>query len=163
MPADAPLIIAWLNVPTAWLFVGAGLSLATIGLVSLLRSRWRYVKAWKKCALLSLWVHVLLAYGATVVQIASGGLVIGPGEGFGPPIQVALVTTEITPLNEVSSLVVEEPLAETEPAAPALVEAKDDVPEDESPTAEEPSIEAPDLLPKPEPAPEPAKVEPEAT
>jgi hypothetical protein len=169
MPADAPLLFAWLNVPTAWLFVGAGLALATIGLVSLLRSRWRYVKAWKKCALLSLWVHILLAYGATVVQIASGGLGIGPGEGFGPPIQVALVTTEITPLNEVSALVVEESPAETEPVAPELVEAEDDVPEEESPTTEEsstdaepPSIEAPDLLREPVPTPEPAKVEAEA-
>jgi len=168
MPADAPLIFAWLNVPMAWLFVGALLSLATIGLVSLLRTRWRYVKAWKKCALLSLWVHVLLAYGATIVQIASGGLGVGPGEGFGPPIEVALVTTEITPLNEVSSLIVEEAPAETEPAAPELAEAEDDVPEDEPPADEEPAevdsppMEAPELLPEPEAAPEPVAVEPAA-
>src|SRR5829696_1119751 len=108
MSAAAPLVIvAWLNVPMAWLFVGSGLGLATILLISLLRTRWRLVKAWKKCALLSLWVHILLAYVATVVQIASGG--IGPGEGYGPPIQVALVSAEITPLNEVSTIAAIEP------------------------------------------------------
>ena len=119
------VIVAWLNVPMAWLFVGAGLALATIGLVSLLRTRWRYVKPWKKCALLSLWVHILLAYVATVVQVASSGLGMGPGHGPGPPIEVALVTTEITPLDEVSALVVEEP-AEAEAAGAEETESAAD-------------------------------------
>ena len=57
---------------------------------SLLRTRWRQVKPWKKCALLSLWVHVLLACLATVVQIAVGGPGIRPGRRPGPPIRVAL-------------------------------------------------------------------------
>src|SRR5687767_9041241 len=105
-------LAAWLDIPTGWFFVGAGLALATIVLVSLLRTRWRFVKPWKKCALLSLWVHVLLAYLATVVEIASGGLGYGPGEGpgdgEGPPIQVAILSlAEITPLIEVTEVIAE--------------------------------------------------------
>src|SRR5688500_4860854 len=125
--AALPSIAAWLNVPIGWLFVGSALALATIGLVSLLRTRWRYVKPWKKCALLSLWVHILLAYVATVIQVASATLGLGPGEGPGPPIEVALVSTEITPLDEVSSLELDEPPAPVA-AEPKSVEAADDPP-----------------------------------
>jgi hypothetical protein len=153
-------IAAWLNVPMGWLFVGSGLALATIGLMSLLRTRWRYVKPWKKCALLSFWVHVLLAYAATVVQIASSGLGLGPGHGPGPPIQVALVSTEITPLEEISALVVEEPpaeeqTAEAEEPKPEEEELQAEEPEvaEESPSAEPPqALDAPDLLSEPTPA-----------
>jgi hypothetical protein len=165
--AELPFVTAWLNVPTAWLLVGSGLGLATVGLVSLLRTRWRYVKAWKKCALLSLWVHVLLAYAATVVQIASGG--IGPGEGYGPPIQVALLSTEITPLNEVSVAEPVDPPTKTAPAEMKQPEAADEQPEaadpelaEAKPQAESEPLEAPDLLPKPEPlVAEPLKAAPE--
>ena len=161
-----PVITAWLNVPTAWLFVGSGLGLATILLVSLLRTRWRYVKAWKKCALLSLWVHVLLAYAATVVQIASGG--IGPGEGYGPPIQVALLSTEITPLNEVSVAEPVDPTTQTAQAEIEQPEAAGDDPEiadpeiaEAKPQAESTPLEAPELLPEPEPViAEPLEAEP---
>ncbi|HEX6960827.1 MAG TPA: hypothetical protein VF175_03095 [Lacipirellula sp.] len=157
MTAATPLLpLAWLNAPITWLLVGVGLSLATIGLVSLLRTRWRYVKAWKKCALLSFWVHVLLAYVATVIQVASAGLGVGPGEGPGPPIEVALVTTEITPLDEVSSLVVEEPAADAasesrEEAKPVAGEpATDDEAAEAPPTETAAPLEAPELLAEPE-------------
>jgi hypothetical protein len=155
LAATPPTIAAWLNVPMGWLFVGAGLALATIGLISMLRTRWRFVKPWKKCALLSLWVHILLAYVATVIQVASGTLGLGPGDGPGPPIEVALVTTEITPLDEVSSVHVEEPPTPSEPE-PAPPDAGDDEPEPEAePPAEEETtnLEPPDLLASPEPAP----------
>jgi hypothetical protein len=155
LAAASQTIVAWLHVPIGWLLVGVGLSLATIGLISLLRTKWRYVKPWKKCALLSLWVHILLAYVATVIQVASGTLGLGPGDGPGPPIEVALVTTEITPMEEVSALDVEEPPRPiTEEPKP--LEAADDEPEPE-PDADEPStpdpasLEAPNLLASPDP------------
>ena len=137
-----------------WLFVGVGLSLVTIGLVSLLRTRWRYVKAWKKCALLSFWVHVLLAYVATVIQVASAGLGMGPGEGPGPPIEVALVTTEITPLEEVSSLVIEQTVEET--AEEAESEGREEAnPVESEPAAEDEAVsEPPSEAPAPLEAPE---------
>jgi hypothetical protein len=98
---------AWLDVPTPWLLLGITLGAATIVLVSLLQTRWRQAKPWKKCALLSLWVHILFAYVATVVQIASNSLGFGPGRGLGygagPPIQVAVLSAaEITPLSPVT-------------------------------------------------------------
>jgi hypothetical protein len=98
---------AWLDIPTPWLLLGITLGAATIALVSLLQTRWRQAKPWKKCALLSLWVHILFAYMATVVQIASNGLGFGPGRGpgygAGPPIQVAILSeAEIIPLSPVT-------------------------------------------------------------
>jgi outer membrane biosynthesis protein TonB len=168
-------LAAWLDIPTGWFFVGAGLALATIVLVSLLRTRWRLVKPWKKCALLSLWVHVLLAYLATVVEIASGGLGYGPskgpGYGVGPPIQVAILSSaEITPLVDVTEVIDVEPAADqdTDLAKAMALEPPDladDVEESEPADATEataPSLDAPDLLPEPAPA-KPAEPEPAET
>jgi len=143
-----PFVVAWLDMPTAWYFVGAGLSLATIGLISLLRTRWRQVRAWKKCALLSLWVHILLAYLATVLRIVSGPGA-GPGYGPGPPIHVALLSAEeIVPLAVMNEAEEEAP---PEEAPDELIDAK--------PQAE--AFEAPDLLPEPEAAapPEPETID----
>ena len=64
---------------TTWVVIWSVLAAATVAIVVLMRTRWREVKPWKKCALLSLWVHVLLACLATNVRIGVGGPGIGPG------------------------------------------------------------------------------------
>jgi hypothetical protein len=162
MIAAAPLLLlAWFDILTGWLLVGVGLALATIVLASLLRTRWRQAKPWKKCALLSLWVHLLLAYLATVVQIASHRLGYGPGYGpgfgQGPPIQVALLSeTEITPMAPV--VIVAEQSAEAaddeqaaleENAGEVNVEGEESEPAKETGNA----LEAPELLTELAPAP----------
>jgi hypothetical protein len=111
------------------------------------------------------------------VQIASRGPGIGPGDGPGPPIEVALVTTEITPLDEVSAAVVEEESEEAE-AEPELeekperqlqepTESADDIkepaapePVTDKPPAQVDPFDAPDLLPTPAPIAPPAVAEP---
>src|SRR5262245_44755545 len=86
------LPIAWIPGVTTWIVVWSALAAATAAIVVLMRSRWRDVKPWKKCALLSLWVHVLLACLAANIRIGvgtSGGPGVGPGEGG--PIRVAVI------------------------------------------------------------------------
>jgi hypothetical protein len=159
-------LAAWLEIPTGWLIVGISLALATIVLVSLLRTRWRSVKPWKKCALLSLWVHILLAYLATVVELA-GKLGYGPGGAVGPPIEVAILSSaEITPLAVVTEVAAAEAAADElpEPTQAMALEPPDladDVEKSppldsaEAPASEESPapLEAPDLLPELPPTP----------
>ncbi len=88
MPA---LFAFWNRLPimgwwALWLVLGA----ATVALVVMLRTRWKEMRPLKKCAILSLWVHGLLACVATMVQIFSGSPGIGPGE----PIRVTLLSVE---------------------------------------------------------------------
>ena len=66
------------------------LAAITVALVVLLRTRWKEMRPLRKCALLSLWVHVVLACLATMVRIFSGSPGLGPDE----PIRVAVVTFE---------------------------------------------------------------------
>jgi hypothetical protein len=80
-------LFGWIPSATAWLVVWGVLAATTVVLVLLLRTRFRNVKAWKKCALLSAWVHVLLACLATNVRIGVGG----SSAGLGGPIRVAIV------------------------------------------------------------------------
>lgn len=87
---SAPL--AWLPLGwNRWLLVWLVLAAVTAGLLVLLRTRWRTVSSWKKCALLSLWLHVLLAILATSVHMFSGA----PGEGPDQPIRVAMLPAEL--------------------------------------------------------------------
>jgi hypothetical protein len=73
-----------------WWIVWALLGMATIGLVVLLRTHWQGMRPLKKCAILSLWVHVLLACLAAMVQIFSGS----PGIGHQQPIRVVVLPME---------------------------------------------------------------------
>src|SRR5215813_2640949 len=84
-----PTLAAWFA-PTAWAVLWIALAVGTIVLIALIRTRWSGVKPWKKCALLSLWVHVLLACLAATIRIAGHrGPGIGPGSGG--PIRVAFI------------------------------------------------------------------------
>jgi outer membrane biosynthesis protein TonB len=114
---------------SAWWLVSIFLGGATVGLVWLLRTRWNWLGPLKKCAILSLWVHIVLACLTSMVHIFSGSPGLGPEE----PIRVALVS-------------VEEPAPETpsEPeVAPDWLRPK------------EPSLVAPELEPLPERTSEP--------
>ena len=51
----------WGLTTTTWLVLWSILATLTVLLVVLLRTRWSQARPWRKCAILSLWVHVLLA------------------------------------------------------------------------------------------------------
>ena len=122
-----PLLAIWGLTSTTWLILWCVLAALTILLLVLLRTKWSKARPWRKCGILSLWVHVLLACAATTVCIVTGA----PELGNESPIRVAVVTAsaeteeteleeEITPDWELSA---EPPLVapEVEPLeAPAL-------------------------------------------
>ena len=118
-------LAALLDLPTTWIVIWIGLLTTTVAIVWLLRTRLSHIKPWQKCAVLSLWVHVLLACLTAAVRIAVGSADGGPG--YGPPIQVALLGEEIgaiatsddltpTPIDEAAldqALITEEAEAES--------------------------------------------------
>jgi len=63
------MIDFFLNLPLAWTIVWVGLAALTIALFVLMRTRWGQSKPLRKCAVLSLFAHVLLACVATSVKI----------------------------------------------------------------------------------------------
>jgi outer membrane biosynthesis protein TonB len=133
--ASAPLAY-WL----VWLS-SLGLSIA---LVVLLRTRWGQSRPLHKCAVLSLLVHLLLAWVAMTVRIVAGGG--DGGDGLGPSIRVRVVE------DPNDGPVVAEVSADRPPeAAPPLLE----------PPAEEVAPPVDDVQAKvSEPVDEPAAVEP---
>ncbi len=84
----APLAI-WGLTSTYWLILWCVLASLTVLLLVLLRTKWSKARPWRKCAILSLWVHVLLACAATTVCTVAGA----PESGDEKPIRVAVVTT----------------------------------------------------------------------
>lgn len=163
------LLAYWGLTSTTWLVLWAVLATLTVLLVILLRTRWSQAKPWRKCAILSLWVHVLLGCMATTVRIVTGAPELGNDE----PIRVAVTevaipaeaepTEEITPEWEQPS---EPPLMmpEVEPAEPPPappVEELEPLPEPE-PVEPAPPLDAPALLETPTPETSP-KEEPKPT
>jgi hypothetical protein len=140
--------LAWIPSATAWLVIWGVLAATTVVLVLLLRTRFREVKAWKKCALLSAWVHVLLACLATNVRIGSASA------GSGGPIRVAIVNvapTASTPAT--SATIIETPVSRDAQATPEA--EREEVPpelEIKTKTAEAPA--EPEAAPEPGMAPE---------
>ena len=82
------------------------LGVLTVVLVVLLRTRWTKAKPWRRYAALSLWVHVLLAFGAMTVRIVTGP----PSSGDGETIRVAVLPTPV----QQEEAAEEEPLEEWE-------------------------------------------------
>lgn len=145
MAAASTPLLAWIPGFTTWLTIWVVLAVATVVLVVLLRTRWREAKTWKKCALLSLWVHVLLACLAANVRIGVGGPGMGPGSGG--PIRVAIVSVPPTVIAaEVSVGAAPETAPESvaEPEAES-VEAKPEaeIAESPAPAAEPRPVETP--------------------
>ncbi|QDS99926.1 prenyltransferase/squalene oxidase repeat-containing protein [Adhaeretor mobilis] len=164
---------------TIWMALWVVLGAITVTLVVLFRTRWRDVRAWKKCAVLSLWVHVLLACFAMMIRIVSGSAGLGPEESIRIAVAIETITEpaevvpeesdpEVPPLEESADppLVApdEIPLPEeiTEPAESALDETIEKViketveqtAEASTPPSPAPPLESPQLLAPPEPAPE---------
>lgn len=159
-----PLLAYWGLTSSAWLVLWTVLSVLTVLLIVLMRTRWAQAKPWRRCAILSLWVHVLLGCVATTVRVVSGA----PELGNDQPIRVAVTTVaapeeETEPIEEITpeweqpsepEMIAPdvEPL-EAPPAPP--VEELQPLPEPE-PTEPAPPLEAPLLLEAPAPEPEPA-------
>jgi hypothetical protein len=166
----APL--AWMPGRVLWLAAWAALAAATVAIVWLMRTRWREVRPWKKCAILSLWVHVLLALLATTVRIAAG--VPGAGRDDDGPIRVALISVDSSALDDVAPPPEAErwpdPAAEPAPSIEPSGESEEPgdqaeltptavAPEDSSATA--PLIPFEELKPLPPLAPDVAMAAPE--
>ncbi len=156
LPNLTPLAY-WGLSSTAWIALWSVLATLTVVLIVLLRTRWSQAKPWRKCAILSLWVHVLLGCVATTVRIVTGA----PELGSDTPIRVAVMQVvenepaepieEVTPEWEQPAdppLIAPEldPL-EAPPAEP--VEELEPMPESELPDPA-PPFEAPSLLEAPE-------------
>ncbi|MBN1590956.1 MAG: hypothetical protein JW888_15690 [Pirellulales bacterium] len=78
------------------LFLGllwAGLAALSITLLVLIRTRWGQSRPLRKCLVLSLLAHLLLAGYATTVQIWS----LGPRPGAEPTMRISLADNDVTP------------------------------------------------------------------
>jgi hypothetical protein len=75
------------SMPPVYLLLWAGSLTLSIVLVALLRTRWGQSRPLHKCAVLSLLVHLMLAWAAMTVRMVAGD---GRGDS-GPPIRVRIV------------------------------------------------------------------------
>ncbi len=167
--AIQPMLAIWGLSAVTWLVMWSILAGVTVLLLIVLRTRWSRAKPWRKYAILSLWVHVLLACAAMTVKIVAGA----PEAGSDQPIRVAVlpitlpkqqekVEQELTPEWEQpddSPLIAPE-LSPPEPPEPAPTDpgpdtaAMDDIvdhQEPETPLPPAPPLEAPSLMPVAEP------------
>ena len=85
--AHGLILAAWGLPAFTWMVMWLVLATLTIVLLFLLRTRWSRSKPWRRYAILSLWVHVLLACATMTVRIVTGA----PDSGEGETIRVAVV------------------------------------------------------------------------
>jgi outer membrane biosynthesis protein TonB len=169
------LLASWGLPTTTWLVMWSVLAALTVLLLVVLRTRWSKAKPWRRYAVLSLWVHVLLACGAMTVRIVTGA----PDAGEGEPIRVAvlpmvveeeqtpqdelipdweqpsdppLVAPDLTPL-EAPPL---EPAEQLEPGPDVAAIEQVTETTSETPPTPAPPLDAPPLLAAPEPKESPA-------
>lgn len=160
MPCTPQILLASWGLPTgAWVALWSALLTLTVLLLVLLRTRWSKAKPWRRYAILSLWVHVLLACGAMTVRIVAGP----PNDGDGEIVYVTVLPAsimetveatpeEITPEPEQADetpLVAPE-LAPAEATETKPVESAAETPSD-APAKPVPDFEAPSLMPVPAP------------
>ena len=155
-----PTLAAWWGLTsTTWLALWSVLAAMTVLLIVLLRTRWSQAKPWRKCAVLSLWVHVLLGCVATTVRIVTGAPELGNDEPIRVAVRMVAAAEESEPIEEITpewEQPAEPPMIapEVEPLeAPPLepVEELEPLPELE-PSEPSPPLEAPALLETPTPA-----------
>ncbi len=175
MPHSLQLPLAfWGLTSSTWWSMWGLLGTITILLVVLLRTRWANKRTWQKCAILSLWVHVLFAFLSLTVRIITGA----PESGDDSPIHVAVLPIE-TPLVETTPEEEIQPDWEHMAAPPLIAPAAEPLPDQldrvatDSPTPDTAAmeqltqapanteslppalpLEAPTLLPAPSPVPE---------
>jgi hypothetical protein len=144
MDADAIILVAgfWQRAAAVpwmyWLLWISSLALSAT-LVFLLRTHWGHTRPLQKCAVLSLLVHLVLAFLAMTVRIVVGDGGSGGGE---PPIRVRIVRDA-----EAESIVTKvASAAVTDVAAPALLEPppKKETEEKAAAVAEETAEAAPE-------------------
>ena len=131
----------------------------TVLLIVLLRTRWSQAKPWRKCAVLSLWVHVLLGCVATTVRIVTGAPELGNDEPIRVAVRMVAAAEKSEPIEEITpewEQPAEPPMIapEVEPLEAPLLEAAEELeplPEPE-PSEPAPPLEAPALLETPTPA-----------
>ncbi len=143
---------------TTWIVLWSALGGFTVLLLVLLRTRWSSARPLRKCAILSLWVHVLLAFAATTVRIMSGA----PELGSDIPIRISIRTvieeeTEVETKEESPEEKEAEEKEETVAEANALQQVVEVATKPEPPA---PPLEAPSLLTSPEETPPPSPTEP---
>lgn len=147
--------------PVAYLVLWFASLVLSVVLVVLLRTRWGESRPLHKCAVLSLLVHLLLAWAAMTVRIVAGDG-DGNGGGMGPAIRVRIVEDAIegpmvvdagpqsSPMADAPALLEPPPPEKVEPP-PAEEQAKVSEPADEPPAAAtatiEPVVEAPAVAP----------------
>ena len=159
MPTLTPTLAAWGLTSTTWLVLWSVLATLTVLLVILLRTRWSQAKPWRKCAVLSLWVHVLLGCVATTVRIVTGAPELGNDEPIRVAVTTVVETVESEPLEKITpewEQPAEPPMIapEVEPLEPPPLEPAEELeplPEPE-PSEPAPPLEAPALLEAPAPA-----------
>lgn len=139
----SPLLAFWGLTSTTWWLLWGVLTVLTVVLIVLLRTRWANAKSWKKCAVLSLWVHVLLGCVATTVRIVTGAPELGNDEPIRVSVRMVAIAAETPPTKEIT------PEWE-QPSEPAMISP-------EALPLEAPIIDEPEAL---EPLPEPEPVEP---
>jgi len=147
--------------PVAYLVLWFTSLIMGIALIALLRSRWGQSRPLQKCAVLSLLVHVVLAWVAMTVRIV-GGDGDGNGGDMGPSIRVhmvedaaegpvlAMAGTELPPLDTAP------PLLEIPPEEKQTLPEADPAPP--TPTGES-SASKTDVTTEADSAPEPTKEE----
>jgi hypothetical protein len=169
------IVLASWGLPSgAWLAMWSVLATLTVVLLVLLRTKWSRGKPWRRYAILSLWVHVLLACGAMTVRIVAGA----PHDDDGEVIYVtvlpaAIIETVETPDEEITPDEPDEtpllapeltPLESAEPAPEAkpVEQVAEATSETSQPPA--PAFDAPSLMPAPTPKESaPAETKPAAT
>lgn len=85
-----PLLAYWGLTSTTWIAMWVVLAVMTIVLVVLVRAYWSANRTWRMCAVLSVWVHVLIVIFSMTIRIVTGPPVVGEGEA----IRVAVLTGE---------------------------------------------------------------------
>ena len=160
MHASVFPVAAW-GLPTfTWVVMWSILATLTVVLLILLRTRWSRSKPWRRYAILSLWVHVLLACATMTVRIVTGA----PDSGEGETIRVA-VMPNIVEQEQVAEeqelpdweLPTDQPLIAPELTPPEPIE-----PEDSEPAPDEAAIdEVTESLASAAPSPAPPMEAPE--
>jgi outer membrane biosynthesis protein TonB len=129
LTAGAPCLLA--AMPSAYIFLWFASLAASVALVVLLRTRWGQTRPLHRCAVLSLLVHLILAWAAMTVRIVTGD---GNSSGEGPSIRVRVVGD---PAGDptLAAVSIDEPIAAAPPLLepPAVAEPKPEPPAAEHP------------------------------
>lgn len=136
-------VLAWPQVVCG--IIWAGLVVLTVALPILMRSQWGAAQPLRRCIVLSIWAHVLLAaFATTIPMVRSLG---PPGSGDGTMHVTVLTDADLAMLDVGDSELTEPPSELVTESPPAPVDA--------SPTAIEVPAEPPALEPAPAPPAEP--------